>query len=203
MKHTCKNHGVIEESQIDVSQKIEAAVRDILVEVGENPLREGLAKTPYRVAKSFQYLTKGYHEDPYTVINNAIFEEVADEMITVKDIQFYSLCEHHLLPFFGTAHIAYLPQGKIIGLSKIARLVDVYARRLQVQERLTQDIAQTLNDCLKPQGVAVVVQAQHLCMQMRGVQKRGSVMVTSSMLGAFKDNPATRSEFLTIIKNDL
>lgn len=203
MKQTYKKKGVIEESQIDVSQKIADAVRDILVEVGENPLREGLVKTPHRVAKSVQYLTKGYHEDPYTVINNAIFEEATDEMITVKDIQFYSLCEHHLLPFFGTAHIAYIPQGKIIGLSKIARLVDIYARRLQVQERLTQDIAQTLNDCLRPQGVAVVVQAQHLCMQMRGVQKRGSVMVTSSMLGAFKDNLATRSEFLTIIKNDL
>lgn len=194
---------MIEESHIEVSKKIEDAIRTLLVEVGENPLREGLAKTPHRVAKAYEYMTKGYHEDPCKVINNAIFEEHTDEMVTVKDIQFYSLCEHHLMPFFGTAHIAYLPNGKIIGLSKIARLVDIYARRFQVQERMTQQIAQTLSDCLNPLGVAVVIQAQHLCMQMRGVQKRDSVMVTSSMLGAFKENLATRSEFLTIIKNQL
>lgn len=196
-------NGMTEESRIESSIRLEDAVRTILKEIGEDTEREGLQRTPHRVAKTCLYLTKGYHEDPYAVINNAVFEEPTDEMVTVKSIQFYSLCEHHIMPFFGTAHIAYLPDGKIIGLSKIARLVDIYARRLQVQERLTQQIARTLDDCLKPLGVAVVIQAQHLCMQMRGVQKRGSVMVTSAMLGAFKNNLATRSEFMTIIKNDL
>ena len=186
-----------------MNSKLEEYVHGILKEVGEDPSREGLLKTPHRVAKAYQFLTKGYNEDPYAVINDAIFEEPTDEMITVKDIQFYSMCEHHLMPFFGTANIAYIPNGRIIGLSKIARLVDIFARRLQVQERMTQQIAKTLEECLKPQGVAVVIKAQHLCMQMRGVQKRGSVMMTSAMLGEFKKSLATRSEFMTMISNNL
>lgn len=179
------------------------AVKEILLEIGEDPEREGLLKTPQRVAKSLKFLTKGYSEDPYDVINNAIFAEEIDEMVVVKDIEIYSLCEHHMLPFVGKAHVAYLPRGKIIGLSKIARVVDIYARRLQVQERLTKEIAETLQSCLEPHGVGVVIQAEHLCMQMRGVQKQHSSMVTSSMLGQFKDNLATRSEFMTIIKSSL
>lgn len=187
----------------DQSGKIKNAVTEILLGIGEDPKREGLLKTPARVAKSYQFLTKGYSENPYEVINNAIYEEQVDEMIIVKDIELYSLCEHHLLPFIGKAHVAYLPNSKIIGLSKVARLVEIYARRLQVQERLTSDIAQTLNECLKPKGVAVVIEAAHMCMQMRGVQKQSSKMVTSSMLGAFKDNLATRSEFMNFIQKNV
>lgn len=179
------------------------AVTTILTEIGEDPEREGLEKTPLRVAKSLKYLTKGYREDPFEVINNAVFAEDIDEMVVVKDIEIYSLCEHHLLPFVGKAHVAYVPDGKIIGLSKIARVVEIYARRLQVQERLTKQIADTLSECLKPHGVAVVIEAEHLCMQMRGVQKQHSAMVTSAMLGEFKTNLATRSEFMTIIKSSL
>jgi GTP cyclohydrolase I len=185
------------------SPKMLGAVKTILNEIGEDPSREGLEKTPLRVAKSLKNLTKGYSEDPYEVINNAVFAEDIDEMVVVRDIELYSLCEHHLLPFVGKAHVAYVPAGKIIGLSKIARVVEIYARRLQVQERLTKQIAETLNDCLKPHGVAVVIEAEHLCMQMRGVQKQHSAMVTSSMLGEFKTNLATRSEFMTIIKSSL
>jgi len=185
------------------SPKMLDAVKTILNEIGEDPTREGLEKTPLRVAKSLKYLTKGYREDPYEVINNAVFAEDIDEMVVVKDIELYSLCEHHLLPFIGKVHVAYVPDGKIIGLSKIARVVEIYARRLQVQERLTKQIAETLNDCLKPLGVAVVIEAEHLCMQMRGVQKQHSAMVTSSMLGEFKTNLATRSEFMTIIRSSL
>jgi GTP cyclohydrolase I len=189
------------EAGAEIPAGILSHVKDLLSYVGEDPSREGLARTPYRVAKSLKFLTKGYREDPYAVINNAIFEEHIDEMVVVKDIEIYSLCEHHLLPFVGRAHIAYLPDRKIIGLSKIARVAEIYARRLQVQERLTKQIAETLNDCLKPLGVGVVIEAEHLCMQMRGVQKQNSSMVTSSMLGMFKDNPSTRSEFMTLIKN--
>lgn len=189
------------EAGSEIPTGIQNHVKDILAYVGEDPSREGLARTPYRVAKSLKFLTKGYREDPYAIINNAIFEEHIDEMVVVKDIEIYSLCEHHLLPFIGKAHIAYLPNRKIIGLSKIARVAEIYARRLQVQERLTKQIAETLSDCLKPLGVGVVIEAEHLCMQMRGVQKQNSSMVTSSMLGMFKDNPATRSEFMTLIKH--
>jgi GTP cyclohydrolase I len=201
-----KSKQIVTQAEIEkenVSGKMMSAVKDLLTELGEDADREGLLRTPFRVAKSLKFLTKGYHEDPYQIINNAVFEEDIDEMVIVKDIEIYSLCEHHLLPFVGRAHVAYLPAGRIIGLSKIARVVDIYARRLQVQERLTKQIAETLQTCLKPQGVAVVIQAEHMCMQMRGVQKQDSSMVTSAMLGAFKDNLATRSEFMSIIKSGL
>lgn len=189
--------------EIKVSEKIQSSVETILSEIGEDPKREGLLKTPYRVAKAYKYLTKGYEEDPVEIINNAIFHEEHDEMVIVKDIDIYSLCEHHLLPFIGKAHVAYIPNGKIIGLSKIARLVEIFARRLQVQERMTKQIAEVLNQCLEPQGVAVVIEAKHMCMQMRGVEKQGASMITSSMLGAFMDEMATRNEFLSMIRSAL
>ena len=179
---------------------MEEAVRVLLCGVGEDPDREGLLKTPHRVSESLRFLTKGYTENPYETINRAIFAEKHDEMIVVKDIVLYSLCEHHLLPFFGRAHVAYIPNNRIVGLSKIARLVEIYARRLQVQERLTQQIAETLQETLKPKGTAVIIEAEHLCMQMRGVQKRGSAMVTSAMLGGFR-RLATREEFISLIRN--
>lgn len=186
----------------DKKRKVmEKAVTTLLHSLGEDPKRQGLQRTPSRVAETLHFLTKGYQEDPKKIINNAIFYEKQDEMIVIKDIVLYSLCEHHLLPFFGRAHVAYLPDRRVIGLSKIARLVEIYARRLQVQERMTQQIAETLQKALKPKGTAVVIEAEHLCMQMRGVQKRGSVMVTSAMLGAFRKNPATRHEFISMIKN--
>lgn len=175
-------------------------VRQLLTALGENPEREGLQKTPGRVERALRYLTRGYDQDPKEVINGAIFSDKTDEMIVVKDISFHSLCEHHLLPFFGTCHVAYIPRHHIVGLSKIARLVDVYARRLQVQERMTVQISETIQAELNPLGVAVVIEAQHLCMAMRGVQKSGSVMVTSSMLGAFRNSEATRLEFLNMIR---
>lgn len=186
---------------IDAEGRMEEAVRALLYGMGENPDREGLKATPQRVRESLHFLTQGYQTNPYEVITKAIFNEKHDEMIIVKDIVLYSLCEHHLLPFFGKAHVAYIPNKKVVGLSKIARLVDIYARRLQVQERLTQQIAKTLQKTLKPLGTAVVVEAEHLCMQMRGVQKRGSVMITSAMLGAYRKNLATREEFISIIRN--
>lgn len=188
----------LSESQISA---IESAIKTLLNNVGEDPQREGLKLTPHRVAQSYAFLTKGYKEDAEAMINNAIYQEKHDEMIVVKDISLYSLCEHHLLPFVGRAHVAYLPDQRIIGLSKIARLVEIFARRLQVQERLTQQIADTLQNNLKPKGTAVLIEAEHMCMQMRGVQKRGSVMVTSAMLGAFRDNMATREEFFSVIRN--
>ena len=180
---------------------IEQAIVQVLGAIGEDPQREGLLKTPNRVAKAYEFLTKGYQEDPVALINNAIFHEDHDEMILVKDISLYSLCEHHLLPFFGRAHVAYIPNKKIIGLSKIARMVELYARRLQVQERLTQQIADTLQICLNPLGTAVVIEAEHMCMQMRGVQKRGATMITSAMKGAFREKLATREEFFSMIRN--
>ena len=179
---------------------MEELVRKLLLELGEDPDREGLLKTPHRVVKSLRFLTSGYQMDPKEIINDAKFTEDYNEMILVKDIAIYSLCEHHLLPFWGKCHVAYIPKDKIIGLSKVARLVEIFARRLQVQERMTTQIANIIQDSLKPLGVAVVIEAQHLCMQMRGVQKQGSTMVTSEMLGGFRNNPATRSEFLNLIR---
>lgn len=177
----------------------EDTIRKMLEEMGEDSMREGLLKTPERVAKAYAFLTRGYREDPLAIINGALFTEENQEMVVVRDIDFYSLCEHHLLPFFGKCHVAYIPNHKIIGLSKLARLVEVYARRLQVQERLTKQIADTIQEVLDPLGVAVVMEAAHLCMQMRGVEKQNSVAVTSHMLGSFRDHAETRSEFLNLI----
>ena len=174
-------------------------VRSILGHLVEDPAREGLRETPERVARSLAFLTHGYGLDPRTVVGEALFEAEFDEMVVVRDVEVFSLCEHHLLPFFGRCHIAYLPGGKIVGLSKLARLVDVYARRLQVQERLTKEIATAINEILEPKGVGVVMEARHLCMMMRGVQKQNSLAVTSCMLGRFRADARTRGEFLSLI----
>lgn len=179
--------------------KLVPLFKDFLGQIGEDVNREGLVKTPERVAKSWAFLTKGYNESVDDIINGAIFESNTDEMVIVKDIELYSMCEHHLLPFFGKCHIAYIPNGKVIGLSKMARIVDIYARRLQIQENLTRQIAETLLEVTGAIGVAVVIEAQHLCMMMRGVEKQNSVMKTSCMLGIFRSNAATRSEFLSLI----
>ncbi|MFP6663538.1 MAG: GTP cyclohydrolase I FolE [Deltaproteobacteria bacterium] len=178
---------------------MEEQFRAILKALGEDPEREGLRKTPARCAKSLLELTRGYAEDPETIINGALFTEEYSEMIIMKDIDFFSLCEHHMLPFFGKAHIAYLPSGKIVGISKLARLVDVFARRLQVQERMTTQIAEILMKKLGAEGVAVVVEAEHLCMRMRGVEKQNSYVVTSSMLGVFRERRETREEFMNLL----
>ena len=183
----------------DNFEKIESIILDLLKEIGEDPEREGLQKTPHRVAKSWTTFAKGYKQTPEEVVGDAIFNEQCDEVIAVKDIDFFSLCEHHLLPFKGVVHVGYLPEKKIIGLSKIPRIVDIYARRLQVQERLTQQVADALQDVLNPKGVAVVIEAEHLCMQMRGVEKKSSFMITSAVRGAFRENNKTREEFLSII----
>jgi GTP cyclohydrolase IA len=175
-------------------------IRKLLAEMGEDPDREGLVNTPRRVAKAYEFLTSGYRADIDQVLNNALFTVDYSEMVIVKDIDFYSLCEHHLLPFFGKCHVAYIPSTKVIGLSKIPRIVDVFARRLQVQERLTNEIANTIARTTRPLGVAVVVEATHLCMSMRGVEKQNSFAVTSAMLGAFRDQGRTRMEFLELIK---
>jgi len=182
---------------------MEPIVRSLLTELGEDPEREGLKETPRRVAKAWKFLTEGYDLDPKVVLNNAIFTEDVDEMITIRNIELYSMCEHHLLPFFGKAHVAYMPNGKIIGFSKIPRLVDIYARRLQVQERLTRQIADTIQDLLNPKGVAVVIEAVHLCMTMRGVQKQNSVAVTSAMLGGFRTDRSSRMEFMGLIRSQM
>src|SRR5215475_12463239 len=174
-------------------------VRLILAELGEDARREGLVKTPERVARALRFLTKGYEEDPKSVINGALFTEDYSEMIVLKDLDFFSLCEHHILPFFGKAHVAYIPRERIVGISKIARLVEVFARRLQVQERMTTKIATTIQDQLDPLGVAVVLEAEHLCMRMRGVEKQNSRVTTSAMLGSFQSNQKTREEFMTLI----
>ena len=175
-------------------------IRLLLAELGEDPSREGLIDTPNRVAKSLRFLTSGYSADIDAVLNNALFTVDYNEMVIVKDIDFYSLCEHHLLPFFGRCHVAYIPQGRVLGLSKIPRLVDIFARRLQVQERLTNQIAETLRDKVQPLGVAVVMEAAHLCMSMRGVEKQNSLAITSAMLGVFREDARTRMEFLDLIK---
>ena len=178
---------------------IAQAYRDLLEAIGENPRRQGLARTPERAARALEFLTQGYRQSPEEIVNGAIFDSDASEIILVKDIELYSLCEHHLLPFIGRAHVAYIPNGKVIGLSKVARIVDVFARRLQIQENLTTQIAEALMDALAPSGVAVVVEAKHLCMMMRGVEKQNSVMKTSCLLGTFKDDARTRSEFLSLL----
>jgi GTP cyclohydrolase IA len=182
------------------SASFEELNRELLVRLGEDPEREGLARTPERLAKALQYLTKGYSEDPKQVLNDALFTVNYDEMVIVKDVEMFSLCEHHVLPFYGKVHVAYIPKGKVIGLSKIPRLIDVFARRLQVQERLTTQIAETIQEAIQPQGVGVVVEARHLCMMMRGVEKQHSSAVTSSMLGLFRDCQETRTEFLSLIR---
>jgi GTP cyclohydrolase I len=179
---------------------IQNLIEKLLEELGEDPSREGLARTPDRVEQALRYLTSGYGKNVDEVLNDALFVEEYDEMVVVKDIDFASLCEHHLLPFVGKAHVAYMPHRKIVGLSKIPRLVEMFSRRLQVQERLTTQIASTLNDALQPRGVAVVMEAIHLCMLMRGVEKQNSKAVTSAMLGAFRDRPETRAEFMELIK---
>ena len=180
--------------------RMEDSFRNLLEAIGEDPEREGLLRTPIRAAKAFEFLTNGYRQDLEEIVNNAIFSSEASEIVLVKDIELYSMCEHHLLPFIGRAHVAYIPNGKVIGLSKIARIVDVFARRLQIQEQLTVQIADALMKCLEPSGVGVVVEAKHLCMMMRGVEKQNSVMKTSCLLGSFKEDARTRSEFLALLK---
>jgi len=186
-------------------QEREGAIADlmkqVLLKIGEDPSREGLIRTPERADKALRFLTSGYQMDVESIVNGALFSEKYDEMVVVKDIEFYSMCEHHLLPFFGTMHVAYLPKDKIIGLSKIPRIVDMFARRLQVQERLTQEIAETLQSVLQPRGVGVISEARHFCMMMRGVEKQHSGTVTSAMLGAFRERKETRDEFLSLVSH--
>ena len=191
-----------EDAMMISQKKMETLYREVLFELGENPDRQGLLDTPKRVAKAMKFLTKGYHENPEEIIRSAIFEEDYSQMVLVKDIEIYSMCEHHLLPFFGKAHIAYIPSGRIVGLSKIPRVVDAFARRLQVQERLTNQIRDCIQEALNPQGVAVVIEAQHMCMQMRGVQKQNSVTTTSAFYGQFLKEE-TRSEFINLISSKL
>jgi len=181
------------------NKKLEDAVREILELLGEDPNREGLKKTPQRVAKSLQFLTKGYSQDPKEILNQALFTSSNDEMVVVRDIEFYSMCEHHMLPIIGRVHVAYIPNGKVVGLSKIPRVVEVFARRLQIQEQLTEEIADAINKTINPKGVAVVVHARHMCMEMRGVQKINSTTVSSALRGLFKSDLKTRNEFFNII----
>jgi GTP cyclohydrolase I len=183
------------------STSTEELLRELLVRLGEDPDRQGLQRTPERMRKSLEHLTKGYKEDPDRILQGALFEVTYDEMVIVKDIEMFSLCEHHLLPFFGKVHVAYIPAGKVVGLSKIPRLVDIFARRLQVQERLTVQIAETIQKAIQPLGVGVVVEARHLCVMMRGVEKQHSSAVTSHMLGSFRSSDKTREEFLSLIRN--
>lgn len=182
---------------------LEAAVKNILTAIGEDPNREGLLKTPARVAKAWEYFSAGYKKNVAEVLNAAVFSEKYSEMVIVRDIDFFSMCEHHLLPFYGRAHVAYIPDGRIIGLSKIPRIVEIFSRRLQVQERMTQQIAETLFKTLAPDGVGVVIEAHHLCMMMRGVEKQNSLATTSAMIGSFREDERTRNEFLKLIKRDI
>jgi len=181
------------------AERVQALVRELLLEIGEDPDREGLARTPQRIAASLEFLTSGYRQDLGRVVNQALFAQEINNMVIARDIELYSLCEHHMLPFFGRCHIGYVANGRVMGVSKLARLVDMYARRLQIQERLTEQIAHAIMDALKPRGVGVIVEAQHLCMMMRGVEKQNSMMTTSSVLGSFRASVATRSEFLALI----
>jgi GTP cyclohydrolase I len=180
---------------------VSGLVHALLKELGEDPGREGLMRTPERVAEALRFFTQGYEQDPRQILTGALFDVDYDEMVLVRDIDFYSLCEHHMVPFFGRVHVAYIPNGKILGLSKIPRLVEVFARRLQVQERLTMQVAKTLEEVLAPKGVGVVVEAKHLCMMMRGVESRGAFAVTSSLLGEFQDDPKTRAEFMGLLRH--
>ena len=190
------------EDDLQRKEQIESAVRGILTSVGEDPEREGLQRTPDRVARMYDELLAGYHVDPIALVNDALFDVEYDEMIVVKDIEFFSLCEHHMLPFYGRAHVAYIPSDKVIGLSKIPRIVEMFARRLQVQERMTQQIAELLDQVLNPLGVAVVVEGAHMCSMMRGVKKENARMVTSAMLGGFKENSKTRNEFMEHLRRN-
>ena len=183
------------------SATYEELVREMIVRLGEDPDREGLSRTPARVEKAMKFLVKGYKDDPEALLRKALFTVNYDEMVIVKDVEMFSLCEHHLLPFFGKVHVAYIPNGKVIGLSKIPRLIEAFSRRLQIQERLTTQIAETIQQAIQPQGVGVVIEARHLCMMMRGVEKQHSATVTSSMLGCFRDEQETRTEFLSLIRN--
>jgi GTP cyclohydrolase I len=183
------------------SATFEDLVREMIVRLGEDPEREGLVRTPDRVHRAYQHLVKGYKEDPEAMLKKALFTVNYDEMVIVKDVEMFSLCEHHMLPFFGKVHVAYIPNGKVIGLSKIPRLIEIFSRRLQIQERLTTQIAETIQNAIQPQGVGVVIEARHLCMMMRGVEKQHSAAVTSSMLGCFRDEQETRSEFLSLIRS--
>ena len=183
------------------SATFEDLVREMIVRLGEDPAREGLARTPERVHRAFQHLMKGYKEDADAMLKAALFTVTYDEMVIVKDVEMFSLCDHHMLPFFGKVHVAYIPNGKVIGLSKIPRLIEIFSRRLQIQERLTTQIAETIQKAIEPQGVGVVIEARHLCMMMRGVEKQHSAAVTSSMLGCFRDEQETRTEFLSLIHN--
>jgi GTP cyclohydrolase I len=189
------------ESNTVTSASFEDLVQEILVRLGEDPKREGLVRTPNRVHRAYEFLTKGYKEDSEAMLKNALFTVTYDEMVIVKDIEMFSLCEHHMLPFFGKVHVAYIPNGKVIGLSKLPRLIEIFSRRLQIQERLTTQIAETIQKAIEPQGVGVVIEARHLCMMMRGVEKQHSAAVTSSMLGCFRDEQETRTEFLSLIRN--
>ena len=182
------------------SASFEDLVREMIVRLGEDPAREGLTRTPNRVHRAYEYLLKGYREDPEAMLKDALFSVSYDEMVIIKDVEMFSLCEHHMLPFFGKVHVAYIPNGKVIGLSKIPRLVEIFSRRLQIQERLTTQIAETIQRAIEPQGVGVVIEARHLCMMMRGVEKQHSAAVTSSMLGSFRDEQETRTEFLSLIR---
>ncbi len=197
------NNGAVEvlkpQAELNNDDSIAFLMKKILVKIGEDPEREGLVRTPERADKALRFLTSGYQTDVQSIINGALFSEKCDEMVVLRDIEFYSMCEHHLLPFFGTMHVAYLPRDKVIGLSKIPRIVDMFARRLQVQERLTQEVAQTLQEVLQPRGVGVICEARHFCMMMRGVEKQHSGTVTSAMLGAFREGKETRDEFLALV----
>ena len=183
------------------SASFEELVRELIVRIGEDPEREGLLRTPERVHRAMNFLTRGYNEDPETMLKGALFSVNYDEMVIVKDVEMFSLCEHHMLPFFGKVHVAYIPNGKVIGLSKVPRLIEIFSRRLQIQERLTTQIAETIQKAIEPQGVGVVIEARHLCMMMRGVEKQHSEAVTSSMLGCFRNEQETRTEFLSLIRN--